>query len=188
MGVIHPRNIKQNLNVFLNHFLLANEIFSSEAPNKKASQPSFTILSVSQALTSVQLIWLSSLKRDGKRTHVNRHKTIISLWLLAPGKASNQSKTPHSLNSMQQKQYTVMGAICWLFQKPWPRITVSSVFPPVSKGLSLYRTHLSWYLLWVDFLHMLRHSQLHIQKWTELWPFCLKTSTCILNWVEYLER
>lgn len=56
MGVVHPRNIKQNLNVFFNQFLLANQIFSSEAPNKKASQLSSTILSVSQALTSVQLI------------------------------------------------------------------------------------------------------------------------------------
>lgn len=183
-GCGSSRKHKTEFKFFFNQFLLANQIFSSEAPNKKASQLSFTILSVGQALTSVQVIQLSSLKRDGKRTHVNRHKTIISLWLLAPGKASNQSETPHSLNNMQQKQCTVMGVICWLFQESWPSITVSSVFPPVSKGFSLYCTPLSWYLLWVDFLHMLWHSQLHIQKWTELWLFCLKTSTCILSSVE----
>ena len=41
---------------------------------------------------------------------------------------------------MQQKQYTVMGVICWLFQESWPSIKVPSVFPPASKGLSLYST------------------------------------------------
>lgn len=47
---------KQNLNGFFNQFLLANQIFNSEAPSKWFSQLSFIILNAGQPLTYVQLI------------------------------------------------------------------------------------------------------------------------------------
>lgn len=78
-----------------NQFWLTNVIISSEAPDKRIPKLPSTVLNAGQPVTWVQLTQLSSLKkRWGNYRCEWVLKTIISLWLFAPGKISSQSGTP----------------------------------------------------------------------------------------------